>query len=281
MTIEELKKRKQDLGYSNEKISALSGVPLGTVTKIFGGVTASPRYRTIQALEKALIGAESRLGAYSEPYDSRKSSSGLLRDEASAFAPAPRPAEKRKYTTDDYYAFKDDIRRELIDGRLFVMDAPSVKHQVIIGELYILFRQCADVHGDKCRVILSPCDVQLDRDRYTMVQPDLLVICDNEKIRTRVCFGAPDLAVEIMSPSSRSRDSVLKLNKYMSAGVREFWLVDPENRTVIVYLAGEDGMSSNTFQIYSFNDSIPIGISGGECEVDFKVVSRAVEGLAD
>lgn len=196
-------------------------------------------------------------------------------------APVYKADEKKKYTIDDYRAFKDEKRRELIDGKIFVMDAPSIKHQVIIGELHLLFRECMRLHDKKCRVLLSPCDVQLDSDQYTMVQPDLLVVCDEEKIRTRACMGAPDLAVEIISPSSRSRDAVLKLNKYTHAGVREYWLVDPENRSVIVYIRDPGGDGEGTYHWYSFEDVIPVGISDGECRVDFSVVAKAVEGLAD
>ena len=292
MTIEEMREKKKALGYSNEMIAQLSGIPLGTVNKIMSGATKSPRYQAMQALEKVLNPSATGKLSYSslmKPDDAQASAvheggpayAHNLRKDPDAFIPEESGTEDHRYTIDDYYAFKDEKRRELIDGKLFVMDAPSIKHQMIIGELYVLFRECSAVHGDTCRVLLSPCDVQLDGDRYTMVQPDLLVVCDNEKIRTRRCLGAPDLALEIMSPSSRGRDSILKLNKYMNAGVREFWLVDPENRKVIVYLLNENGEQGNSFFIYSFDDTIPIGISGGECSVDFRVIGKAVEGLAD
>ena len=277
MTIAELKYRKKVLGYTNEQVAELSGVPLGTVVKIFSGVTKSPRYQTMQALEKVLFQSGSK-ESYEDLCGRKDSCAGMLREEAAAYAYAGPLLKEKKYTVDDYHAFKDDIRRELIDGRLFIMDSPTVLHQVIIGELYAIFRECAALHGDTCRVLLSPRDVQLDQDRYTMVQPDLMVICDNEKVRSHI-FGAPDLVAEIMSPSSRSRDSVLKLNKYMKAGIREFWLIDPENKTVIVYLANGNGEGVHSFQLYTFHDIIPVGLSGGECKVDFRIVARAVEGL--
>lgn len=337
MTLEELKQRKRELGYSNDKIAQLSGVPLGTVMKIFGGVTKSPRSQTLQALEKVLTPGKRREIRYSDfctPDGEGDPTAMWLHDSAGAppyeqeglagqgrgydggarltyaqeglaaeAAPAYHVEQKRKFTIDDYYAFKDEKRRELIDGKFFIMEAPSVKHQVIIGELFSLFRECVKAHGKEkeCRVLLSPCDVQLDRDKYTMVQPDLMIVCDGEKLRTRVCYGAPDLAVEVMSPSSRSRDAVLKLNKYAKAGVREYWLVDPENRSVIVCLPETDGgiseseeagrvdmkekngrrskNSGGTYRQYSFDDTIPVSISGGECEIDFSVVAQAIEGL--
>ena len=152
------------------------------------------------------------------------------------------------------------------------MAAPSYNHQFLLLELAVQFRECQIRHQTDCRVVFAPCDVQLDKDIYTMVQPDLMVVCDREKIRERVCYGAPDLTLEIMSPSSRGHDSVRKLNKYRNAGVREYWLVDPENRTVIVYSFEKD----DHFEIYSFSDKIPVGISGGTCEIDFAEVEKAM-----
>ena len=276
MTIKEMKRLRKESGYSFEKISELSGVPLETVLAVFGGGPGAAGNQTLKGTEKSEK-PEKSLTLADHDYGRQE---GGLPESAREAAPVYKVGEKKKYTIEDYYAFKDEKRRELIDGKFYVMEAPSVKHQVIIGELYILFRECARLHDKKCRVLLSPCDVQLDADRYTMVQPDLLVVCDEEKIRTRVCMGAPDLAVEIMSPSSRSRDSVLKLNKYTKAGVREFWLVDPENRTVIVYSRNDEGDGEGTYHTYSFEDTIPIGISGGACSVDFKIVDEAARGLA-
>ena len=115
---------------------------------------------------------------------------------------------------------------------------------------------------------LSPCDVRLDKDNYTMVQPDLLVICkeyDPDAIRYE---GAPDLTVEILSPSSRSKDMILKLYKYKNAGVREYWVVDPKNQVVIVHRLEDDDYKP---EIYGFDATIPIGISGGKCSIDFSI----------
>ncbi len=264
MTIQELKKRKKELGYSNEEVSRLSGVPLGTVIKVFSGATKTPRSRTLQALETALA-----------PKNEQKySDSGLpafiVREAPSRYENAA--GQPALHTIEDYYRLPDDVRCELIDGVFYDMAAPSFNHQFMLLELAGQFRECQKNHPGTCRVVFAPCDVQLDRDIYTMVQPDLMVICDREKIRERVCYGAPDLTLEIMSPSSRGHDSVRKLNKYRAAGVREYWLVDPENRTVIVY----SFESGDHFRIYSFDDRIPVGISGGTCEIDFSEVEKAM-----
>ena len=294
MTIQDMRQRKKELGYSNEQLSALSGVPLGTIMKIFGGATKSPRRSTIEALERVLSPGSS--GQDNKPYPNSRGNDydffgkyhsdsdpapDLFRETFAVYGEAarmdqghvnPRMIENqpRPYTVDDYCALPEDIRTELIDGVFYDMSSPSVTHQLVIGELYLQFKACERKHKGKCRVILSPCDVQLNKDKYTMVQPDLMVVCDLEKIKGRNCFGAPDLIVEVLSPSSRSHDCVLKLNKYRKSGIREYWIADPEHRQVITYLF--DDPARPACEIYSFTDIIPIHISGGECTIDMRDV---------
>ncbi|MBR5047350.1 MAG: Uma2 family endonuclease, partial [Eubacterium sp.] len=195
---------------------------------------------------------------------------GMVSEPAPAYAAG---SANRLYTIDDYYALPDDQRVELIDGVFYDMGAPALIHQKILGDLYVLFRQCADQHNMPCEVYLSPCDVRLDMDNYTMVQPDLLVICREYDIHAIRYEGAPDLVVEILSPSTRSKDMFLKLYKYQNAGVREYWVVDPKHRKVIVHYFETDEYQSKT---YDFDSEIPIEISHGECSIDF---SRIMAGL--
>ncbi|MDO5134306.1 MAG: Uma2 family endonuclease [Eubacteriales bacterium] len=185
-------------------------------------------------------------------------------------------AEKRpgEYTIDDYYALPDEKRVELIDGVFYEMPAPAIIHQKILGELYILFRECMDRHEGTCEVYLAPCDVRLDRDNRTMVQPDLLVMCEEYDIGAKRFEGAPDLTLEILSPSTRSKDMLLKLHKYANAGVREYWIVDPDRKTVLVYDLEHENYYPGKF---SFEDEIPILISGGECSIDFSRILRRIE----
>ena len=217
MTIDEMKEKKRELGLTNEMISSASGVPLSTVQKVFGGVTSSPRRLTLSAIEKALQSA----GENKSFYDRHSTSSErqMLHEPSGNYNVI---RKDKKYTLDDYYALPEERRVELIDGVIYDMAAPSAIHQRILGDLHVLFRECADKYGMPCEVFLSPFDVHLDKDNYTMVQPDLLAVCGetDEEIVTRY-EGAPDLVVEILSPSSRSKDQVLKLYKYQSAGVRE------------------------------------------------------------
>lgn len=274
MTIAEMIEKKRELGMNNEMISEASGVPLSTVQKVFGGITKSPRKLTIQAIEKALRSEEEKSNEKDKSrteYETAERLSGnpSLRESAGNYNVLPK---ERKYTIDDYYALPEDRRVELIDGVIYDMAAPSGMHQRIIGDLHILFRECADQHGMPCEVFLSPFDVRLDRDNYTMVQPDLLVICGEYDVEGSIRYeGAPDLVIEVLSPSSRTKDQLLKLYKYSNAGVREYWIVDPKYKIVTVHRFEEE---EYTPQKYDFEDQIPVGISWGKCVIDFARVGK-------
>ena len=298
MTIEEMKKRKTELGLTSEMVSKMSGIPLGTVQKIFAGTTKAPRRVTIAALEKVLAPSASSgsdaastcaASAYAastdaastypanespDRYDSCSPRKAGILHESSPFSSAG--SAKKVYTLDDYYALPDERRAELIDGVFYDMTAPSAIHQLILGQLYRLFSDCAEQHDMPFEVIMAPFDVHLDRDDYTMVQPDLLIVCSPQDfLQLERLEGAPDLAVEILSPSSRSKDMILKLYKYKRAGVREYWIVDPKYRTVTVHCFDPD--EDYDPRKYSFREQVPIGISGGSCTID---LSRIQERLA-
>ena len=265
MTIEEMKARKRELGLSNETIAQLSGIPFSTVQKIFSGMTRSPRQKTIQALEKILSSASDTTA-----YSARSTGApDVLRETAGPY----HVKKQGEYTLDDYYAIPDERRVELIDGEIFDMSSPSALHQMILGELHVLFRQCANEHGHPCRVFLSPCDVRLDNDNKTMVQPDLFVLCREFDIKNRCIDGAPDLTVEILSDSTRSKDLLLKTYKYKNAGVKEYWIIDPQRQVVLVY----DFLTGDLIpEKYTFADQIPIHISQGRCKIDFAAICKAI-----
>ena len=283
MTIEELKNRKTALGLTNEMIAKAADLPLSTVQKIMSGATKAPRKASLVAIETVLTDEERRRNAADHTqvtrnnytYENLPEARGMVRESAAEYKYAPVTGKKDgEYTLDDYYALPDERRVELIDGVFYDMSAPAVIHQKILGELFILFRECTDAHEGECEVYLSPCDVRLDRDNKTMVQPDLLVICGPYDLGAKRFEGAPDLALEILSPSTRSKDMLLKLYKYQNAGVKEYWIVDPDHETVMVY----DFRNDNFYpEIYDFDAVIPIHISGGQCSIDFSRVNRALK----
>ncbi len=183
-----------------------------------------------------------------------------------------------RYTVEDYYALDDDIRRELIDGVFYDMAAPSAIHQELIGKLYISLSEYVEKKNGKCKVFLSPFDVQLDRDQWTMVQPDLVVICKRNKITRKNCFGAPEMVIEVVSPSSARKDCIIKREKYRRAGVHEYWIVDPDHKIIMVY---SDLTSEKTPELYDFSDRIPVAIWNGEYEVDFADIYSKIRYLYD
>jgi len=170
----------------------------------------------------------------------------------------------RSYTYEDYASWDDDKRYELIDGVVYLMSpAPTSEHQLISGELYGQLYNY--LKGRPCRVFSAPFDVRLnfDGDDKTVVQPDILVVCDRSKIVKAGCNGAPDLVIEILSPSSGNRDRLLKFNKYLQAGVREYWIVDPECRVVEVYTL-ESGRYA--ISVYGEDDTVDVHVLEG-CQI--------------
>ena len=266
MTLQEMRERKRELGYSNEQVAALSGVPLSTVQKVLGGSTAAPRYETLRKLEKVL--GKKETGA---AYPQAAPQESVAAETTAAY----REKQQGEYTLEDYYALPDERRVELIDGVFYDMSAPTYRHQAIIGELHMAFSTFVRSRKGSCKVFLPPCDVQLDEDDRTMVQPDLLVVCDRKKIRMRCCFGAPDLAIEVLSPSTRKKDLQIKTAKYENAGVREYWVIDPDSRQVMVNDFTKDCFPA----VYGFDDKVPVGIWDGELEVDFSGISREIAYL--
>lgn len=221
-----------------------------TVQKIFSGETTAPRYATLLALEK-LFTEENKCDF-------------LVREEALNYC-AKKPGE---YTLKDYYASPDDHRIELIDGVIYDMSAPTLTHQAITGEIYRQIANFIFENNGQCKPFVSPVDVQLDCDDRTMVQPDIIIVCDRNKITDRCVMGAPDFVLEVLSPATRSKDCVKKLDKYMEAGVREYWLVDIKQQKVIVYR-----FESEIYPvIYGWEQTIPVGIYDGKLIIDMSMM---------
>lgn len=169
-----------------------------------------------------------------------------------------------RFTYGDYLTWDDDERWELIDGVAYNMSpAPRVAHQRILMEIG---KQVAVyLTGKPCQVFPAPFDVRLpesdERDDLveTVVQPDLSVICDKGKLDEAGCRGAPDLVVEILSPSTVQKDLKIKFDRYERAGVREYWIVDPAGKTVQIFALGPDGRYGRP-RVYVDGDTAPVGI---------------------
>lgn len=166
--------------------------------------------------------------------------------------------QEKAHTIDDIYALPDGQRAELIDGRMYLMAPPRRIHQKLISQFTRVIGNYIDVkHGD-CEVYPAPFAVFLNEDDYNYVEPDISIICDKNKLTEAGCNGAPDWVIEVISPSDPQRDYDIKLFKYRSAGVREYWIVNPLTHTVNVY-DFEHGSGTNQ---YVFEDEIPVCIYG-------------------
>ena len=165
----------------------------------------------------------------------------------------PLPQENN-YTTKDIYALPDGQRAELIDGQIYNMAPPNTSHQRISYSLARKISDYIDRKNGSCEVFLAPFAVFLNKDDKNYVEPDISVICDRSKLDDRGCNGAPDWIIEVVSPGTERMDYGIKLFKYRSAGVREYWIVNPKTHTVNVYNF-EDENDNGTCQ-YSFEDDI-------------------------
>lgn len=170
----------------------------------------------------------------------------------------PLPKE-HSHTIEDIYSLPDGQRAELIDGHIYNMAPPLRIHQRIATRLSsIIDRYISDNNGS-CEVYSAPFAVFLNKDDKNYVEPDISVICDKNKLSDRGCEGAPDWIIEVVSPSSQRMDYQIKLFKYRTAGVKEYWIINPETQTITVYGFENDG---NTGQ-YHFNQPVPVGIYPG------------------
>ena len=226
--IEAMREKKKEYGFSYGEIAKRSGLPLGTVQKVLGGFTKSPRRETLTALAGFLLA--------------------------------------------------EDHPSELIDGVIYNMSSPTLRHQSVSGAIYRQLWNYVDSQGGDCIPFIAPTDVRLDRDERTMVVPDVFVICqpdDDRMDNDKYINGAPDLIIEVLSPSTRRKDMFTKLHKYEAAGVREYWIVDPNKEKVIVYIFGEESDVS----LYRFDSEVPVGIYQGKCRIDFQRVVRDLKRL--
>lgn len=171
------------------------------------------------------------------------------------------------YTIDDIYNLPDGQRAELMDGELYMMGAPGTKHQRLVTEFTYLIKDYIRRNNGECDIFPSPFAVFLNADHDIYLEPDISVICDKHKLTDDGCNGAPDWIIEIVSPASRAMDYNKKLFRYRTAGVREYWIVDPIKQLILVY-----NFEHDTFEQYSFSDKVKAGIYEN-LKIDFAKIS--------
>ena len=178
--------------------------------------------------------------------------------------------KKEEYTYEEWLELDNNEETELIDGVIYtqygneIQGGPSTRHMDVVREL--IGELINFLKDKKCKLYFQPFMVKLSKK--TTVRPDITVICDKDKISDRGCNGAPDLVIEVLSPSNAGTDLFTKYNHYLLAGVKEYWIVDPIKNEVTVYIL-EDGKYHGT--LYSEEDIIPVTALPG-CEIDLSVI---------
>ncbi|NMA68966.1 MAG: Uma2 family endonuclease [Desulfitobacterium sp.] len=182
----------------------------------------------------------------------------------------------KAYTYADYLTWPEESPVELIEGIPHAMTAPTRLHQEIVGEV---FRQIANyLVGKPCKTYVAPFDVRLadsqaeDKDIINVVQPDISVICDQEKLDDKGCLGSPDLIIEVLSPSSIVKDQLKKLNLYEKYGVKEYWIIHPQDKIITVYQLDSIQKYGRPY-VYLFNQEVPVGI--------FQDISISLKNILD
>lgn len=225
MNINDLKKIKEKENMSYETISELSGIPLDIVTKIFSGEIKEPKYMSLLAMEQVIV-RKKKIPFY---YDEKQEQPCLIREQVAYNFDA------RRYYVEDIRQLCAGVRVEIIDGKFHTMSTPNRMHQFLSVNISARMFNHIEKNKRKCHIYTAPLGVRLFADDETWVEPDILVICKRKEILTEQgCDGAPDLIVEIVSPSNSFHDYVTKLMKYQQAGVREYWIVDPRTERVSV-----------------------------------------------
>ena len=161
-------------------------------------------------------------------------------------------AERKDFTVEDIENLPEGVRAELIDGQIFYFASPMTIHQRLLRDLSMELITYVKEHKGKCEVLFAPFGVRLVEDGKNHLEPDIVVMCDPEIIKEDGCHGAPDLVIEIVSKSTSKRDYGIKMLKYRTAGVKEYWIVDPIRETVLVSWFQDETQN----ELYSLHDEI-------------------------
>ena len=177
-----------------------------------------------------------------------------------------KPLKKDYNSFEEWLSWDEDVRAELHDGMLVMRALPSRRHQDISG--YVFHRLYSFLEGKSCKVYHAPFGVRLTSSEDTVFEPDIVVVCDKTKLGDSICHGAPDLIMEILSPSTERADRVVKFKKYQKAGVREYWILDPKLNVLQVNTLTDNGYITT---MYDQDDIAPVSILEG-CKINLAEV---------
>ncbi len=303
MTINEIKELKEQYGFSCQMIADKSKVPMSTVLKIFSGSIKNPRASTISKLSKGMLSLqlesvrsemegrkELGISNVSEPEDMFREavqygagSNARNMTDSDRYNTYKSQQEKQiitskkpgDFTIGDLKDMPEGIRYEIFNGKLIKMDSPTTLHQLLSSEIFFQIRTFIQNNNRKCIPYMAPLDVQFDDEGKNVFEPDIFVVCKGKPTFKRI-YGVPDFIIEIVSPSNRKYDMQDKLSKYTEFGVREYWIVDPYKRSIVVHDLENCGIA-----IYSFEDSVPVSIYNDELKIDFKSMPDYIKNMYD
>ncbi len=296
--ISRIREYKERMNYTFKDIAEMSGVPVSTVKKVLTRATMRPRRQTVEKMMKALgiresihnaAEANGELYAQAVPgYISGTSAEKLedlipeveagIEEHLKNNGKSGDGNRRKRYTIEDYYRLPDECRVELIDGVFYDMAAPTSIHQYLIGQIVFQIQSFIQKNKGKCIPFMAPLDVQLDCDDYTMMQPDILIVCDPKKLIKRCLMGAPDFVCEIISPSNRYVDRLRRQVKFHNAGVREYWEVYPDQEKILVYYFES---TDADLEEYSFSDQVPVNIYDGKLKIDFRELAETIKTFGE
>lgn len=244
MNISKLKELKKKSQMTNQQIAELSGIPLDIISKIFSCELSSPDYSILLAVEEVLTTKTKIPFSYDQLFEK-----AIVVKEPGV----PYKFRSRNYTLHDIEKLPEGVLAELIDGKLFIWNAPSRIHQSIVTQL--IFHICTHIHNNRgtCQVFPAPFGVRLLKNEDTLVLPDISVICNPDILNEHGCDGAPDWIIEIASKSNYAHDYITKFAKYQKAGVKEYWIIDPEDKKILVY----NFLNPAKTNTYNITDKVP------------------------
>ncbi len=295
MDVKELKERKKALKITTIDLARKAGLPYGTVSKIMTGETRNPTMATLELLDNALSHEEMvvRVTAYKEELlayimehrgervDQIKFEKDYRKEHNLDNAPIPYAKQRNdsgsthssngnlalfgdeRVTEEILTQFGEDRNIELIDGHIIVNEAPGMDHQMVVQNLGYVIHDFIRANKGKCVLYNVGVNVRLDEDDYTVVIPDIVVLCDKGRMDRKCIIGAPDWVIEVTSPGTRDNDYDLKMHKYMHAGVREYWVIDLETEKIVTFTEGQP-METH---IYGFEDDVPVYIYDGKLKI--------------
>lgn len=261
MTIQEMRETAEKKGYTLEQLSQLVGISEERIQKIFEEDVKSKDYGGMIVLGK-FFHMTNYPGGVQEP---------------SNYQAIVKEKKAGEYTIKDLEAFPNNVRVELIDGTIYDMSAPQTVHQFAVGEIHRQIQNFILNNKGDCSAFVAPIDVKLDCDNDTMVQPDVLILCDKSKLHKWGIMGAPDFVLEVTSPSTRRKDCIKKLVKYEAAGVKEYWILDPDRKSMIVYDFQEG--AEDIPRIHGLEEEVPVNLYQGGLQINLANIAEFIKDL--